>query len=73
MPTPVQLVLMFTALGNGVAEAAKLGQTEAGQAWLNLLRTDRERWDAFVKGVPGWFRRLFNGELFGSDVAKKVK
>lgn len=64
VPTPMQIVLMLTALGNGLAEVAKLGQTEAGQRWIEVMLTDRARWDAWVASIPGWFRRLFNGELF---------
>lgn len=78
MPTPMQIVLMLTALGNGLAESAKLGQTDSGQKWITVMLSDRAKWDAWVASIPGWFTRLFTGELFkglpnaqAKDVAPK--
>ena len=64
VPTPLQIVLMVTAIAQAVSDVCRLAMTPAGQKLIEQSMADRQKWDEFWMPVGSWFKRLFTGDLF---------
>ena len=64
VPTPLQIVLMVTAIANAISDACKLACTPGGQKMLERMDADRQKWDEFWMDVGKETKRFFTGDLF---------
>lgn len=67
VPTPLQIVLMVTAIAQAVSDVCRLAMTPAGQKLIEQSISDRQKWDEFWMPVGSWFKQLFTGELFKGE------